>query len=137
MNNFLMSKVNNCISILIFLFVFSPLSVDARVIKIIVDETKPLPSSETGGVDSVQIAGRAFGEIDPKSSKNKIINDIELAKEKDGKVHYVATFVLTRPLDATKASGLMWHEVPNRGLRRANVIAERANGDIDLTSAWQ
>ena len=137
MNKSFIYKVSNCISILIFLFVFSPLSVNARVIKIIVDETKPLPVSETGGVDSVQIAGRAFGEIDPKSSKNRIINDIELAKEKDGKVHYVATFVLTRPLDATKASGLMWHEVPNRGLRRANVIAERTNGDIDLTSAWQ
>ena len=137
MNKSFIYKVSNCIGILIFLFVFSPLSVNARVIKIIVDETKPLPVSETGGVDSVQIAGRAFGEIDPKSSKNRIINDIELAKEKDGKVHYVATFVLTRPLDATKASGLMWHEVPNRGLRRANVIAERTNGDIDLTSAWQ
>ena len=31
----------------------------------------------------------------------------------------------------------MWHEVPNRGLKRPNVVAERANGDIDLTSAWQ
>jgi hypothetical protein len=31
----------------------------------------------------------------------------------------------------------MWHEVPNRGLRRPNVPAERGNGDIDLTSAWQ
>jgi hypothetical protein len=27
--------------------------------------------------------------------------------------------------------------VPNRGLRRPNVATERANGDIDLTSAWQ
>ena len=31
----------------------------------------------------------------------------------------------------------MWHEVPNRGVCRPNVPAERANGDIDLTSAWQ
>jgi len=49
----------------------------------------------------------------------------------------VATFVITRPKDPARASGLMWHEVPNRGLRRPNVPAERANGDIDLTSAWQ
>ena len=27
--------------------------------------------------------------------------------------------------------------MPNRGVRRPNVVAERANGDIDLTSAWQ
>jgi len=60
-----------------------------------------------------------------------------LGKEADGKVRYVATFVLTKPVDMGKASGLMWHEVPNRGNARPNVVQERALGDIDLTSAWQ
>jgi hypothetical protein len=92
---------------------------------------------QSGGIATEQIAGRAFGELDPASPINRAINDIALAKDADGKVRYVATFVLTKPVDAAKASGLMWHEVPNRGLRRPNVVAERANGDIDLTSAWQ
>jgi Alpha/beta hydrolase domain len=109
----------------------------ARVVRIVIDETKPLPEAESGGVPSEQIAGRAFGELDASLPANAIINDILLARDPDGKVRYIATFVITRPRDASKASGMMWHEVPNRGLRRPNVPAERANGDIDLTSAWQ
>jgi hypothetical protein len=109
----------------------------ARVTRIVIDETQPLPAADSGGIAFEQVAGRAFGELDPASPANAIINDLQLVREADGKVRYVATFVLTKPVDLARASGLMWHEVPNRGLRRANVVAERANGDIDLTSAWQ
>ncbi len=109
----------------------------ARVTRIVIDERRPMATQDAGGVAYEQIAGRAYGELDPAASVNAIINDIALAKEPDGKVRYVATFVLTRPLEPARASGLLWHEVPNRGVRRPNVIAERSNGDIDLTSAWQ
>jgi len=109
----------------------------ARVTRIVIDETLALAPAMSGGVAFEQIAGRAFGELDPKAPGNTIIQDIELGKDADGKVRYVATFVLTRPVDPAKASGLMWHEVPNRGVRRPNVVQERAFGDIDLTSAWQ
>jgi hypothetical protein len=110
---------------------------NARVTRIVIDEVKPLAADQSGGIATEQVAGRAFGELDPAAAANRIINDIALTKDADGKVRYVATFVLTKPVDASKASGLMWHEVPNRGLRRPNVPAERANGDVDLTSAWQ
>jgi hypothetical protein len=109
----------------------------ARVTRIVIDEVKLMQADQTGGIATEQIAGRAFGELDPGAVANRIINDITLVKDADGKARYVATFVLTKPVNAAKASGLMWHEVPNRGLRRPNVSAERANGDIDLTSAWQ
>ncbi|MES3001772.1 MAG: alpha/beta hydrolase domain-containing protein [Pseudomonadota bacterium] len=109
----------------------------ARVTRIVIDETRPLAAADSGGVPTEQIAGRAFGELDAASPANSVINDVLLARDPDGKVRYVATFVITRPVDPARASGLMWHEVPNRGVRRPNVSAERANGDIDLTSAWQ
>ncbi|MFC5499693.1 alpha/beta hydrolase domain-containing protein [Caenimonas terrae] len=109
----------------------------ARVTRIVIDEVRPLPAADSGGVPTEQIAGRAFGELDPASPANAIINDVQLVKDADGRVRYVATFVITKPVDLARASGLMWHEVPNRGLRRPNVPAERRNGDIDLTSAWQ
>jgi hypothetical protein len=109
----------------------------ARVTRIVIDEVKPLAEAESGGVATEQIAGRAFGELDAMAPTNALINDLLLARDPDGKVRYIATFVITRPKDPARASGLMWHEVPNRGLRRPNVPAERANGDIDLTSAWQ
>ena len=109
----------------------------ARVTRIVIDEVRPFPAADSGGIPTEQIAGRAFGELDPASPANAIINDVQLGKDADGKVRYVATFVITKPVDLARASGLMWHEVPNRGLRRPNVVAERGNGDIDLTSAWQ
>jgi hypothetical protein len=112
-------------------------SPQARVTRIVIDETRSMPATESGGVAFEQLAGRAFGELDPSSPANTIINDLGYVKDADGKVRYVATFVLTKPVDPARASGLMWHEVPNRGLRRPNVVAERAFGDIDLTSAWQ
>ena len=115
----------------------SPAASYARITRIVVDETTALPALGSGGIAFEQVAGRAFGELDPKAPGNALIQDIELAKDADGKVRYVATFLLTKPVDMRQASGLMWHEVPNRGLRRPNVVQERAFGDIDLTSAWQ
>jgi hypothetical protein len=111
--------------------------VQARVTKIEIDQVQRLPDNLNGGIATEQIAGRAFGELDPKLSMNSLINDIEYVKDADGKVRYVATFVITKPVNSKQVSGLMWHEVPNRGNRRPNVPDERKNGDIDLTSAWQ
>ena len=109
----------------------------ARVTRIVIDETRPLTAADAGGIASEQIAGRAFGELDADAAANAIINDLPLARDADGKVRYVATFVLTKPVDLARASGLMWHEVPNRGQRINGAIAERASGDIGLASAWQ
>lgn len=109
----------------------------ARVTRIVIDEVKPVPEAESGGLASERIAGRAYGELDPTVPANAINNDVLLARDPDGKVRYVATFVITRPADPARASGLMWHEVPNRGVRRPSVPIERASGDVDLTSAWQ
>ena len=115
------------------------LPAQARVTRIVIDDTKPLPTL-ANGLAYEQIAGRAFGELDPNAPGNRIINDIELAKSADGKVRYVASFVLTKPVDITQASGLLWHDVPNRGTALPNYAAqapERALGDINLMSAWQ
>jgi hypothetical protein len=110
----------------------------ARVTRIVIDETLPLPPAEgAGAIAYEQVAGRAFGELDPKLPVNAIIQDIELAKEADGKVSYVPSFVIYNPVDLGKASGMMWHDVPNRGRVFPFAPQERALGDIMLASAWQ
>src|SRR5258706_12315302 len=93
----------------------------ARVTRIVIDETIPLPAPAGTAPAYEQVAGRAFGELDPKLPGNAIIQDIELARDAEGKVRYVASFVIYKPLDMSKASGLMWHDVPNRG--RAFAVA--------------
>ncbi len=112
----------------------------ARVTRIVIDETIPLPvaaGAPASTIEYEQVAGRAFGELDPKLPGNAIIQDIELAKDADGKVRYVASFVIYKPVDMSKASGLMWHDVPNRGRVFPFAPQERALGDTMLASAWQ
>lgn len=108
----------------------------ARVTRIVIDERAPVAASAAGPAYE-QIAGRAFGELDPKLPGNALIQDIGLAKEADGKVRYVASFVITRPVDPAAGSGLMWHDVPNRGRPIGIAPQERATGDVHLASAWQ
>jgi hypothetical protein len=113
---------------------------DARVTRIVIDETVPLSAPAGGPASAIayeQVAGRAFGELDPKHPRNAIIQDIELAKDADGKVRYVTSFVIYKPVDMSKASGLLWHDVPNRGRVFPYAPQERAFGDIMLASGWQ
>src|SRR5207245_8504441 len=52
-------------------------------------------------------------------------------------------FFIVKPTDSAVAtgkvtpSGLMWHDVPNRGGRVTISIDLRAQGDIGLSSGWQ
>jgi alpha/beta hydrolase family protein len=113
----------------------------ARVTKIVV-ENKVSPAFDGASFGTAgqyeTLAGRAFGELDPNDPKNAVIQDIKLApRNAKGMVEYTATFQLVKPVDMTKASHLMWHDVPNRGGRLTIVPAERATGDIGLSSGWQ
>ena len=115
-------------------------SCQADVTHIVIDETIPLmppAGSADAPIEYEALAGRAFGELDPTLPGNAIIQDIELAKDADGKVRYVASFVILKPVDLSKASGMLWHDVPNRGRAPSIAPQERNFGDIMLASAWQ
>jgi Alpha/beta hydrolase domain len=112
----------------------------ARVTRIVIDETIPLPAAAGSPANAIayeQVAGRAFGELDPKLPGNAIIQDIALGLDADGKARYVSSFVIYKPVDMSKASGLLWHDVPNRGRVYPFAPQEQAFGDIMLASAWQ
>src|SRR5207249_4073562 len=114
---------------------------DAHVKKIVIDKkVSPAFNGQSFGAAGQYetIAGRAFGELDPNDPRNAIIQDIELApKNAKGKVEYMATFFIVKPIDMAKASGLMWHDVPNRGGRLTLAAASRNDGDVGLSSGWQ
>ncbi|MFM2208461.1 MAG: hypothetical protein RIQ96_104, partial [Pseudomonadota bacterium] len=109
----------------------------ARVTRIVIDEVQPMPAVAGAAIAYEQMAGRAFGELDAKLPVNAIIQDIDLVKEADGKARYVASFVIYKPVDLKQASGLMWHDVPNRGRVFPMAPQERVAGDVLLASAWQ
>ena len=113
----------------------------AEVRRIVVDtKTSPDFDGNTFGKAGPYetIRGRAFGELDPNDPLNSIIQDINLApRNENGKVEYIATFQLQKPIDISKSSRLLWHEVPNRGRRDTISPFNRNNGDISLSSGWQ
>jgi hypothetical protein len=113
---------------------------NARITRIVIDERAPLaalPGRPPSAIAYEQVAGRAFGELDPSLPSNALIQDIELAQDEGGKVRYVASFVIYKPVDITRGSGLLWHDVPNRGRVPGFASKERDFGDIMLASAWQ
>ena len=131
--------VNSTVALLAATLSF--VTAEARINKIVIEstldpDTTLAATGEAGGIK--RISGRAYGELDPKNPLNAIIQDIQLApKNAAGKVEYVTTFQLVMPSDPSKLSGLMWHDVPNRGGRVTIVPAERNVGDVGLSSGWQ
>src|SRR5438132_9084574 len=68
---------------------------------------------------------------------NVLITDVAAASKATGKAQYIASFFIVKPTDMSKASGLLWHDVPNRGGRITISSDLRANGDIGISSGWQ
>lgn len=93
-----------------------------------------------------RLTGHAYGELDPKDPLNAIITDIQLApRNAHGMVEYAATFSLAKPVDLSKASGVLIYEVANRG-RIALAAATNdpgamadyfKRGHVLLSSGWQ
>ena len=88
-----------------------------------------------------RLTGRFTGELDPADPHNSIINDLGLApRNARGLVEYQATFTILRPIDAAKASGVLWYEVPNRGNSPLNPRPSAdalAAGHVLVSSGWQ
>jgi hypothetical protein len=65
-----------------------------------------------------EIRGFVFGEIDPADPNNAMITDIDLApRNARGMVEYRTTFTLRKPLDMSRAPGVLFYNIVNRGNR--------------------
>ena len=136
-----LTKVANRILMGIAAIVLAVHPASAQVTRVVVDkgrsESPTFEGKEFGDkIKYERIAGEIYGELDPKDPHNTIIQDIGLAPVNErGKVDYVATFTLIKPLDMSKSSGTLLYEVVNRG---ASILPRRyESGDVFLVSGWQ
>jgi hypothetical protein len=111
--------------------------VSAQVVKLEIVSREPMnggaPAGAAGPFELIR--GRIHGEVDPRDRHNAIIQDLGLApRNARGKVEYVATFALAKPVDLAKASRVLLYQVVNRGNGQA---AANPEGDITLVSGWQ
>ena len=126
-------------------------SIEARVTRIVVDQKEsPAFGGRSFGIAGQYetLTGSAYGELDPRDPHNTIITDLQFApRNARGMVEYVATFMLVKPIDLTKANGVLFYGVPNRGNRNRGgaygVSGESGEeflmkrGYIMLHSGWQ
>lgn len=93
-----------------------------------------------------KVTGTLHGEVDPADPKNAVIQDLQLAPvNARGMVEYSADFVMLKPKDLSKASGVLRYDAPNRGniLTMPNPAATPGDavyferGYVLLYSAWQ
>jgi hypothetical protein len=99
-------------------FCIAAAGADARVTKITIESTTPVANGELFGTVGAYelLRGTAYGELDINDRRNNGITDIPLApRNAAGKVEYKAQFAIHKPVDMSKASGIMVYNVPNRG----------------------
>jgi hypothetical protein len=104
----------------------------ARTARMVIDSRETVQDSaitaQTGPYELLR--GRLLGEVDPAAPGSRIIQDLALApRNAKGRVEYVSTFTLLRPLDPGKASGVLVDALPNRGHR--GVASWRGPGLVD------
>ncbi|MBS0391410.1 MAG: hypothetical protein JSS19_16565 [Proteobacteria bacterium] len=93
-----------------------------------------------------KVTGTLHGEVDPADPKNAVIQDLQLAPvNARGMVEYSTDFVMLKPKNLSKASGVLRYDAPNRGniLTMPNPTATPGDalyferGYVLLYSAWQ
>ena len=110
-------------------------AMQARVTRIIIDSTTAAGS--IAGIAYESVRGRALGELSGSDPHNTVITDLALGLDADGKLRYETTFTLTKPVNLAQASGLLWHDVPNRGGAISPAGVGLGDGDMLLASGWQ
>src|SRR5436309_2946803 len=96
------------------IFLFAAARAEGRVIRLVVEHRESAASA--GPIPYERLTGHFYGALDPKNEWNSVINDLLLApRNAPGLVEYAATFTVLRPADPSRASGVLWYEVPNRG----------------------
>ncbi len=66
-----------------------------------------------------KLAGKLYGEVDPKNKPNKIIVNLDKApRNRRGRVEYSTDFLILKPVDMARGNGKIFYDAPNRGGKR-------------------
>jgi hypothetical protein len=98
--------------------VASPVAGEVR--RVTVTSRAPWQDGQTSGQVGPyeEVRGLVVGEIDPADPKNALITDIELApRNARGMVEYRTTFTMRKPVDMSRAPGVLFYNIVNRGNR--------------------
>ena len=123
---------------IVFTVALCTATLDAKITRIVIEQREsPAFNGQTFGKTGPYetLRGTFFGETDPKDPHNTIITDIQFAtRNPHGMVEYSGTFAISKPVDMSKASGVLLYSVVNRGTGNT---AGSADGLVSVVSGWQ
>jgi hypothetical protein len=119
-----------------------PRDVDARVVRFVVEQRRPLAGGHAfGDVGPYErLDGTAHMEVDPRDPLNAVIVNLDKApRNARGMVEFSSPFYILKPVDLARGNGKLFYGINNRGnsieLARFNLIAPGANTSDPLGAA--
>jgi len=100
----------------------APSPSDARVVRFVVEQTRPLaPGTSFGSAGEYdRLDGTAYFEVDPKDPLNAIVVNIDKApRNARGMVEFSAPFSILKPRDNAKGNHKIFFGITNRGNKQA------------------
>ncbi len=100
------------------LVVIAPVAAQARIVRLEITQTTPAFGGRSFGATGSyeRVIGKAYGEIDPQSPSNAMIQDLAAApKNAKGMVEYSTDIDILRPADRAKSNGVLFFNILNRG----------------------
>jgi len=100
----------------------APSPSDARVVRFVVEQTRPLAEGTTFGSAGAyeRLDGTAYFEVDPRDPLNAVIVNIDKApRNARGMVEFSSPFVMLKPVDLAKGNHKIFYAINNRGNQQA------------------
>jgi hypothetical protein len=115
-----------------------PSSALAHVVRVVIDKREPIAGGASFGTVGAyeRLTGRVYFAFDPANPHDRQIVDLSRApRNAQGEVEAWAEFVMLRPVDASRGSGVTLVDVVNRGGMTVGVFHLDANRELSPDSA--
>jgi hypothetical protein len=93
-------------------------SAEARVVKIVVEKTRPFAEGKTFGSTGAfeRLDGTVYVEVDPRDPHNAVIVNLDKApRNARGLVELSTPFFIVKPVDMKRGNGKLFYGINNRG----------------------
>ena len=109
-------------TLLALLVTLAPSWSEARVIRFVVEQRRPLADGMSFGTAGAyeRLDGTAYFEVDPKNPLNAVIVNLDKApRNARGMVEFSSPFVILKPVDFAKGNHKIFYAINNRGNQQA------------------
>jgi len=99
-----------------------PLSSEARVVRFVVEQTRPLADGTSFGNAGAyeRLDGTAYFEVDPQDPLNAVIVNLDkVPRNARGMVEFSSPFVILKPVEMAKGNHKIFYAINNRGNQQA------------------